>query len=120
MAKVILFGGGDGGGIIIGPDGVRPIPPWDPALRRQLRSISALLQAAQGLPDAEVRGELGELVNRLTNLSVTQVEAVAPDRSTRTPASSTRTTMGDSRAARPGSPPSHSRGHRRGCRASRI
>ena len=30
--RVILFGGGDGGGLIIGPHGVRPIPPFDPGL----------------------------------------------------------------------------------------
>lgn len=45
MARVILFGGGDGGGIIIGPDGIKPIPPWDPEIARGLRSIAALTQA---------------------------------------------------------------------------
>ena len=50
MAKVILFGGGDGGGIIIGPDGIKPIPPWTPRVQRQLRAVSALAHVAKDKP----------------------------------------------------------------------
>jgi hypothetical protein len=76
MAQVILFGGGDGGGILIGPNGVRPIPPFDPRVLRQLRAISALAGAAHELHAKDpVRRQLGPLVNKLTNLAVGQVEA---------------------------------------------
>ena len=79
MAQVILFGGGDGGGLIITASGVRPIPPFDPALRLQLRSVAALLRAERAIPQDEVRRQVGSLVNKLTNLAVGQVEgAVGP------------------------------------------
>jgi len=77
MAKVILFGGGDGGGLIITADGIRPIPPFDPGLRRQLRSLSALLRAEREIPAAETRRQLGGLVNKLANLAVGQAEGAA-------------------------------------------
>jgi hypothetical protein len=32
-ARVVLFGGGEGGGLIFGLHGVRPIPPFDSVLR---------------------------------------------------------------------------------------
>lgn len=76
MAQVILFGGGDGGGLIITASGVRPIPPFDPALRLQLRSVSALLRAERLIPPDEARRQIGSLVNKLTNLAVGQVEGV--------------------------------------------
>jgi hypothetical protein len=75
MARVILFGGGDGGGIIIGPKGVRPIPPFDPALLLQLRAISALSQASLRMGD-QAPAELRATLNRISNLAVEQVEAV--------------------------------------------
>ncbi|MBC8166481.1 MAG: hypothetical protein H7Y20_11495 [Bryobacteraceae bacterium] len=74
MAQVILFGGGDGGGIIIGPNGVRPIPPFDPAILLQLRGISAIAQAAYRM-GADAPGDLQPLVNKLTNIAIEQVEA---------------------------------------------
>jgi hypothetical protein len=46
MARVILFGGGDGGGFIIGPNGIKPIPPWDPEISKGLQAIAGLSQAA--------------------------------------------------------------------------
>lgn len=75
MAQVILFGGGDGGGLIIGPKGVRPIPPFDPSIRLQLRGLSALLNGITRMPQKPQR-EMGRLVNRVSNLIVEQVEAV--------------------------------------------
>jgi len=47
MAKVILFGGGDGGGIIIGPEGIKPIPPWNPDMAHGLRAIASLTQMSR-------------------------------------------------------------------------
>lgn len=75
MAQVILFGGGDGGGLIIGPNGVRPIPPFDPSIRLQLRGLSALLAGITRVPEKPQR-EMGKLVNRVSNLVIEQVEAV--------------------------------------------
>ncbi|QFP75534.1 hypothetical protein [Deinococcus sp. AJ005] len=42
MQHVILFGGGDGGGLIITADGVRRIPPWTPEIRHMLEGVNAL------------------------------------------------------------------------------
>jgi len=75
MAQIILFGGGDGGGLIIGPNGVRPIPPFDPSLRLQLRGLSAILSGVMRMPE-KPRAEMGKLVNKVSNLLVEQVEAV--------------------------------------------
>jgi hypothetical protein len=74
MAKVILFGGGEAGGLWVSTDGVTPIPPFHPGLRHQLRSVSALLRAERDLSPEEARRQLGGLINRLTNLAVGQVE----------------------------------------------
>lgn len=76
MARVILFGGGDGGGLLIGASGVRPIPPFDPKLRLQLRSLSALLKVTAALPAEAVRSDLESLTTKLSTTVVDQVEAV--------------------------------------------
>lgn len=60
MARVILFGGGDGGGLIIGPDGIKPIPPWDPDIARGLRSIAALTQNQETGAHAKLFGRAAE------------------------------------------------------------
>ncbi|MBF0163496.1 MAG: hypothetical protein HQM01_03140 [Magnetococcales bacterium] len=75
MSQIILFGGGDAGGLIIGPNGVRPIPPFDPAIRLQLRGISALLAGARHMSDKPSK-EMGTLINKMTNLVIEQVEAI--------------------------------------------
>ncbi len=76
MATVILFGGGDGGGLVIGPNGVRPIPPIDPAVLGQAQGLSRLVQAAAAAPGDDSRRELGQLVNKVANLLVPQVESI--------------------------------------------
>lgn len=76
MPKVILFGGGDAGGLYIGPHGVTPIPPYDPAILHQLRAISRLVQAQDRVRNLEVRRQLAAVVNTLTNLTVGQVEEI--------------------------------------------
>jgi hypothetical protein len=76
MAQAILFGGGDAGGLIITPEGVRPIPPFDPGLRKQLRAVSLLLASERSIQDTETRRQLASLTNRLTNLVIGEVEAV--------------------------------------------
>lgn len=63
---MILFGGGDGGGIIIGPDGIKPIPPWNPDMARGLRAIASLTQmsrrSAVGRVAAGVAEELATMI----------------------------------------------------------
>ena len=71
MTKVILFGGGDAGGLIIGSNGVRPIPPFDPSIRLQLRGLSALKNGIKCMPEnPQTLREMGTLVNRVSNLVV--------------------------------------------------
>ena len=45
MAYVVLFGGGDAGGVILTEHGIKPIPPWNPLGLGQLRALSALVAA---------------------------------------------------------------------------
>ncbi|MBV9931501.1 MAG: hypothetical protein JO013_11225 [Alphaproteobacteria bacterium] len=50
MAYVILFGGGDAGGVILTEHGIKPIPPWTGVGLGQLRALNALVatRAAAG------------------------------------------------------------------------
>jgi hypothetical protein len=77
MAKLVLFGGGDGGGLIITEHGVRPIPPFDPLVRSQIKAVSQLMAAIKdqgnGISD---HNELSALTTRLSNLAIQQVEAI--------------------------------------------
>jgi hypothetical protein len=75
MAQLILFEGGDGGGIFIGERGVRPIPPLNPDILLQLRGLSTLLNGRHGTPPESVH-EMGALSNRLSNLIFAEVEGI--------------------------------------------
>lgn len=78
VAHVILFGGGDGGGIIIGPNGIKPIPPWNPRLQRQLRAVSALAHVARDkTAGVVVSRELTPLLEKLTADALKQVATMA-------------------------------------------
>jgi hypothetical protein len=62
---LILFGGGDGGGIYVGADGkVHRIPPWSPETMAELRAANRLVQAGRLQRDA-ANAHLGELVQGL-------------------------------------------------------
>ncbi len=74
MRIVILFGGGDAGGLIIGPNGVEPIPPFDPRVRVQLGATAALLKAAEQLADDELGSVLAEHAESLAKRTVRDVE----------------------------------------------
>jgi subtilisin family serine protease len=74
--KVILFGGGDAGGIRIGPHGVTPIPPFDPGVRLHLRAIAMLLRVQEQTADVAARQQLAASLNTLTSLAVGQIEEV--------------------------------------------
>jgi hypothetical protein len=75
MAQLILFGGGDAGGLFIGPKGVRPIPPLDLNIRLQLRGLSALLKGSEPMQKKSSQ-EMATLMNKLSNLIFTQVEGI--------------------------------------------
>jgi len=75
MAQLIIFGGGDAGGLLIGTKGVRPIPPFDPNIRLQLRGLSALLNGSDPVPQKSAR-EMATLMNKLSNLIFSKVEDI--------------------------------------------
>jgi hypothetical protein len=75
---MVLFGGGDGGGFWIGPDGkIHRIPPWNPELLRQLRAAKAVLSAADGLGEKGLGRELLGIGERLTTTAIPEVVKVA-------------------------------------------
>jgi hypothetical protein len=74
MAIVILFGGGDAGGLVIDATGVHPIPPFDPGLRNQLQAVAKLTAAAAGGSANPQRDRLIRLVSELAADVVGQVE----------------------------------------------
>ena len=77
MAKLVLFDGGDGGGLIIKDDGVRPIPPFHPFVRAQIKAVLQLVGAIQDQRSGTSSyDELNALTNRLSNLAIQQVEAI--------------------------------------------
>ncbi len=76
MAQVIIFGGGDAGGIIITPNGVRRIPPFDPSILLQLRGVSSLIQSTLYARTERLGQEFFSVLNKLSNLIVGRVEAV--------------------------------------------
>lgn len=76
MAKVILFGGGDGGGIRITPNGIEPIPPFDPALRYQLRALNTLVRAGRYMQEKDYTRLLGTATTKLTDAVLTQLEGL--------------------------------------------
>lgn len=74
MARLILFGGGDGGGLLITADGVRPIPPFDPHVRAQVKAVSHLVLGTQAEGgDGE---ELAGYSARIANIAMQHVEAI--------------------------------------------
>ncbi|MFN8096948.1 MAG: hypothetical protein U0Q21_01455 [Dermatophilaceae bacterium] len=73
---IILFGGGDAGGIRITPKGIEPIPPWDPTLRLQLKGLNQLARARMLLDEEARVRHLDEPLTQLTHSVLTQVEAL--------------------------------------------
>ncbi len=76
MKTVILFGGGDAGGFIITDRGVRPIPPFDPAILLNLKATSAMVKAASAAHGDDVRSKISKAATGLCNLALEQVEEV--------------------------------------------
>lgn len=71
MAKLILFGGGDAGGIMITQNGIKPIPPFDPLLRLRLRGLSLLLHGSVGNTQIEA------LTTKAAHILVNDLQDVA-------------------------------------------
>lgn len=82
---VILFGGGDAGGLIITASGVRPIPPFSPDIRGTLKSAAAIVMAIEATSDKKISGKMAKLATGMCNLAVEQIENVVgpldPERS---------------------------------------
>jgi hypothetical protein len=74
MRSVILFGGGDAGGLLITPNGVRPIPPFDPEIRLTLKSASSLINSLAITGEGSIKTKKAKLCASLANLSIEQVE----------------------------------------------
>jgi hypothetical protein len=72
---VILFGGGDGGGIIITANGIRRIPPYDPPILHALKGARHLAQAASR--KGAVAGDLGGVATRVAAGALEQVQKSA-------------------------------------------
>ncbi|HWR40080.1 MAG TPA: hypothetical protein VN611_11320 [Patescibacteria group bacterium] len=76
MKNVILFGGGDGGGFIITPNGVRPIPPFDPGVLKSIKAAAAMVQAATLTKPQRIQEKMIKQSNALCNLAMEQIEDV--------------------------------------------
>jgi hypothetical protein len=62
---VILFGAGEGGGIIITATGIEALPPFEPRLRTRLKAVSALVRADAMLARRDAGEELRGLADRV-------------------------------------------------------
>jgi len=76
MKTLILFGGGDGGGLMITPNGVSPIPPFDPALLNSIRSTANIMVAMGKTSDSSMQGKLSKMDVGMANISVELAENI--------------------------------------------
>lgn len=76
MKTVILFGGGDAGGLLITEHGVRPIPPFDPGVLLNLKAAGAMVNAVAAARDDTAARKFSKLATSLCNLAVQLVEEV--------------------------------------------
>ena len=71
---MILFGGGDGGGIYIGSDGkIHRIPPWTPEIMAELKAVNALATASQRLGNQGTGKEMFALAERVSTTVIPQI-----------------------------------------------
>jgi hypothetical protein len=75
MAYVVLFDGGDAGGVILTEHGVKPVPPWTPFWLAELRALAALVAAKAASGRAGARADLDPQIDKLN----TAVLAAATD-----------------------------------------
>jgi hypothetical protein len=69
---VILKGGGDAGGWIITEKGIKPIPPWNPDLLRDIYTINHFVHAAE-----QDRGVAKTVERHLSGLTASVADAVS-------------------------------------------
>jgi hypothetical protein len=74
--KIILFGGGDGGGLIITEHGIHPIPPFDPGILLNLRAANDMLRASLAVRQDKMRTKVSKSASSLCNLAIEQIEEV--------------------------------------------
>src|SRR5438128_2344103 len=75
---LVLFGGGDAGGIYIGPDGkVHRIPPWNPEILAQLKAVKALTAAAAVVRDAALGKQIASLAEHISSTVIPQAAGIA-------------------------------------------
>jgi hypothetical protein len=60
MEIMILFGGGDGGGLVITSHGVRRIPPFGPEVLHQLKAVNNLVRLRDGSEFSDVAARLAD------------------------------------------------------------
>lgn len=77
MQKIVLFNGGREGGILLGENSSKSIPPFNLAIQKQLKAVAELTQAIylDGSIDREER-YLSGLVVRVANIVVDEIESV--------------------------------------------
>jgi hypothetical protein len=75
MSQLVLFDRGNTGGLLVDANGIRPVPPFEPAVLSHLRAVSDLLRSAPG-PDDAVSSDLASLTTKLANLAIERVEGV--------------------------------------------
>ena len=73
---MILFGGGDGGGIIIDAKGIHRIPPYDPGILLQLKAASALV-GVNALHNAKLSQDATTIAEQLTTAVIPQLTKTA-------------------------------------------
>jgi len=76
--RLILFGGGDAGGIYITSDGIKPVPPFDPRVRLQIRGLSALVRGAGAFSPAANR-EMETHLAKTTHTLVAELQGLVGD-----------------------------------------
>ncbi|CAD6547992.1 hypothetical protein ACFQ3P_25690 [Paraburkholderia sabiae] len=74
MSRIILFQRGESGGILIGANAVRAIPPFAAPVLAHLRAISDLLRASS-TQTPEASQEMAGLTTKIANLAVERIEA---------------------------------------------
>jgi hypothetical protein len=70
ILTVILFGGGDGGGLRITDHGIERIPPFDPGILRQFKAVNALIRVRS----AELGHQVEKLATQMTDQLVANVQ----------------------------------------------
>jgi hypothetical protein len=73
---MILFGGGDGGGIVIDANGIHRIPPYTPDVLLQLKAASALV-GVNALHNAKLTQDVTAIAEQLTTAVIPQLTKTA-------------------------------------------